>query len=105
MQSSFVCGELLGYFLRSLDHPEMEGLGLYHEVVAIRDLLLNLSNLLAGEARYDTVHECSIHAACLFEPFLEVGTEVPQFNILIDAVLQHVAIQEDKFAREDDQTL
>ena len=105
MQTSLVGGELLGYFLRSLDHPEVEGLSLNHEVVAVTDLLLNLLDLIAGEARHDTVHEGSIHTASLLEPLLEVGTEVPQVDILIDTVLQHVTVQEDQLTGEDDQTL
>ena len=83
----------------------MEGLGLYNEVVAITDLLLNLLDLVAGEAWHDTVYECSIDATSLLEPLLEVGTQVPQVDILIDAILQHMAIEEDQLTREDDQAL
>ena len=63
MQSSLVGGELSLDFLRSLDDPQVEVLSLYDEVVAIADLLLNLSNLLAGESRNDAVNQRSIDAA------------------------------------------
>ena len=83
----------------------MEVLGLYDEVVAIADFLLNLGNLLAGEARNDTVYKGSVNAARLVEPLLEVSRQLPQFDILVDAILQHVAVEEDEFAGEDDKTL
>ena len=105
MQTSFVCGELLGYFLRSLDHPQVEGLCLYNEVVAITDLLLNLLDLITWEAWNNTVYECSVNAASLLEPLLEISTKVPKFDILIDTILQYVTIQEDQLAREDNESL
>ena len=105
VQTGLVGRKLLGHLPRGLDHPEVEVLGLYHEVVAIRNLLLDLFYLLAGEPRHDTVHQCGIDAAGLLEPFLEVGTEVPQVDILIDALLQHMTVQEDQFTGEDDQSL
>jgi len=105
VESGFVGGELGGYLLRGLDDPEVEVLGLYDEVVAIRDLLLNLGNLLAGEAGDNAVDECGIDAAGLLEPLLEAFAELPELNVLIDAVLQHVAVQEDELAGEDDEAL
>ena len=105
VEAGFVGREFLGYFLWCLDHPEVEGLSLDNEVVAITDLFLNLLDLIAWEAWYDTVYEGSVNATSLLEPLLEVGTEVPQVNILIDAVLQHVTVQENQLAREDDQSL
>jgi hypothetical protein len=83
----------------------VEGLSLYHEVVAIANLLLNLLNFIAWESRYDTVYEGSVNAASLLEPFLEVFAQVPKLDILIDAILQHVSVQEDQLTWEDDQTL
>ena len=56
VQSGLVGWELLCYLPRGLNHPEVEVLGLNHEVVAIRNLLLNLGDILAGEARHDTIH-------------------------------------------------
>ena len=50
METSFVCGELISYFLRSFNHPEVECLCLYNKVVAVRNLFLNLSNFLAWES-------------------------------------------------------
>ena len=83
----------------------MEVLGLYYQVVAIRNLLLNLGNLLAWESWYDTVNEGSIYATSLLEPFLEVVAKVPQLDLLINAILEHVAVQENQLAREDNQSL
>ena len=105
MESGLVGGEFLGYLLWSLDYPEVEGFSLYDEVVAIRNLLLNLSDFLAWEARNDTVYEGSVNATSLLEPFLEVVTQVPELDILIDAVLQYVSVQEDQLTWEDNQTL
>ena len=105
MQASLVGGELVGYFLRSLDDPEVEVFSLYDEVIAIANLLLNLSNLLAGESRHDTVYEGSVNATALVEPLLEVCGQLPQFDVLIDAILQHVTVQENKLTGEDDESL
>ena len=105
MQASLVGRELLSNLLWSLDDPEMEVLGLYDEVVAIADLLLNLGNLLAGEARNDTVYEGSVNTAALVEPLLEVCGQLPQLDVLIDAILQYVTVEENELAGEDDQTL
>ncbi len=105
MQTGLVSGELLGHFLRSLDDPEVEVLGLYDEVVAVTDLFLYLLDLIAGEARHDTVYESGIDTTGLVEPLLKVGTEVPQFDVFIDAVLQDVTIEEDQLTGEDNQSL
>ena len=82
MQASLVSGELLGNLFWCLDYPQVEVLGLYYQVVAIRNLLLNLGNLLAWESWYDTVNEGSIYATSLLEPLLEVVAKVPQLDIL-----------------------
>ncbi len=71
MQTGLVGGELLGYFLRSLDDPQVERLSLNHKVVAVADLFLNFGNLFAGEARHDAVNQRGINAASLLEPLLE----------------------------------
>lgn len=96
MQSCLVCGELLGNFLRSLDNPQVEVLCLNDEVVAIAHFLLNLSNLLAWETGNDTVYQGSIDTTALVEPLLEVCGQLPQLNVLVDAVLQYVAIEENQ---------
>ena len=105
MQSGLVGRELVGHLLRGLDHPQVEVLGLYDEIVAIADLLLDLCDLLTREARNDTVDEGGIHAAGLFEPGLEVFAKVPELDILIDTVLQHMTVQEDQLTGEDDEAL
>ena len=105
VQTSLVSRELLLNLLRCLNDPEVEVLSLYDEVVAIANLLLNLGNLLAGEARNDAVYESCIDTARLVEPLLEVSRQLPQLDVLIDAFFQHVAIEEDELAGEDDETL
>ena len=105
MQSSLVCRELIGNLLWSLNNPQVEVFGLYDEVVTIANLLLNLGNFFARESGYDTIYESSVNATTLVKPLLEVCTKVPQLNILINAILQHVAIQENELAGEDNQTL
>ena len=105
VQASLVSRELLGYFLRSLDDPQVEVLSLYDEVVAIADLLLNLLDFVAGEAGHDAVYQRSIDAAAFLEPLLEALAELPQFDVLLDAVLQYVTVQEYELAGEDNQAL
>ena len=115
VQAGLVGGELFGQLaqrevLGGLDDPQVEDFGLHYEVVGIADLLLDLSNLLAGEARHDAVNECGAHVAVFREPCLElliVGAEIifPQLNVLINALLQVVSVQEDQLARHDDKTL
>ena len=105
------CAKLLACHVLSLfDNPEVEDFCLYNEVVLVRNLLLNLSNLLAWESRNDTVYQCSANIAIVCKPALEsfvVSTEIlfPKFDILIDALLEVVTVQEDKLARHDDKTL
>ena len=115
VKSGFLCRELSAQFLARhilgfLDNPQVENLCLYHQVVFITDFLLYLCNLLAGEAGNDAVYQCSAYVAVFREPLLEtfiVGTEIvfPQFDILIDALLQVMAVEENQFARHDDETL
>ena len=102
METSLVSRELVGHFLGSLNHPQMEGLSLNNEVVAVTNLLLDLSNLLAGETWNDTVNECSVNTATVLKPLFESCRQLPQFDILIDAIFQHMTIEEDEFAGEDD---
>src|SRR5574344_1266316 len=71
METSFVCGELISYFLRSFNHPEVECLCLYNKVVAVRNLFLNLRKFLTWESWNDTIHESGINATSFFKPFLE----------------------------------
>ena len=105
VESSLVCGELFGHFLGGFNHPKVEVLGLHHQVVAIAYLLLNLCNLLARETGHDAVNECGIDAAALVKPLLELLGQLPQFDILVDAVLEHVTIEEYQLAGEDDESL
>ena len=98
------------HVLRFLDYPEVEDLGLYNEVVVVAYFLLNSSDILAREARNDTVHERCAHIVVFLEPLLEcliICAEVifPQLNVLADTVLEVVSVQEDQLARHKDQTL
>ena len=105
VKAGFVGGKFFGYALGSFDYPQVENFGLYHQVVVILQFFFDSGNIFAGESRYDTVYERSIYAASLFEPFFEIFTEVPQFDILIDGFFQFMAIEENKFAGKDDKAL
>ena len=114
MQTSLVSREFLAQFfashiLRTLDDPEMEYLSLYYEVVLISYLVLYLYDVLAWEARYDTVNECSAHVVVLLKPLGEslcllAKVRSPKLNILADAILKVMTVEEDKLARHDDKT-
>ncbi len=115
MQTGFLCGELLTqlldrHVLRFLDYPEVENLGLYNQVVCIAHFLLNSGDVLAGEARYDTIHQRCADIVVFREPLLKalvISAEVffPEFDVLIDALLEVVSVEEDQLARHDDKTL
>ena len=105
VETSLVCRELLCHFLWCLYHPEVECLCLYHEVVAIANLLLYLCNFLALETWNDTVNECGIYAATVVKPLLELLWKLPKLDVFVYSVLQHMAVEEDELAREDDKSL
>ena len=105
MESGLVGREFLCHFLRSLNHPEVEGLSLYHEVVAIAYLLLNLCNLLAWESRHDAVNECCVYTAAVVKPSLKLLWQFPELYIFVDAVFQYMSVEEYQLAREDDESL
>ena len=76
METSLLCGELLtkrsaSHVGRTLDNPEVEDLGLDHQVVGIAGTLLQLGDVLAWEAGNDAVNEGSANVAVLVEPLLE----------------------------------
>ena len=114
VQTGFVSRELClefsdGHVLRFLDNPEVENLSLYDEVVVVAHFLLNLSDIFAREARYDTVHECSADVVIFLEPVFEslvVSAEIifPELDVLTDAVFEVVSIEEDEFAGHEDKT-
>jgi glucuronate isomerase len=64
----------------------------------------NSSDIFAGESRHNTVYQSSIDTTSFLKPLLEVFTQVPQINILIDGFFQFMAVQENQFARENYQT-
>ena len=115
VQASLLCRELCAQVLdrhigRLLDYPEVEDLCLYNEVVCIRNLLLDVSNLLTWESGNDTVYQCSAYVVVFLYPLLEsfvVCTEIilPQLDVLTDALLQMMTVQEDQLTRHDDQAL
>ena len=114
VHACLVCGEFFCQLaerkvLGSFDNPQMEDFGLYNQVVGITDFLLNLRDFLTREARNDTVYQSSAYVAVLCEPGLEllvICAEVifPQFDVLVDAFFQVMAVQENQFARHDDKT-
>ena len=88
----------------------MENFGLHHHVIGIANALLDIGNLFARETGYDAIDQCSANVAVFGEPVLElliIGTEIifPKFNVLVDTLFQVVTIEEDKFARHDNQSL
>ena len=115
METSLLCGELLtkgsaSHVGRTLDNPEVEDLGLDHQVVGIAGTLLQLGDVLAWEAGNDAVNEGSANVAVLVEPLLEsciVLAEVilPEFDVLLDAILEVMSVEEDQLARHDDEAL
>ena len=74
-------------------------------MVVIAHTLAQLRGGIPRIPRDDTVHERRIHAAGLLEPGAEIRTQVPQVDVLADALLQVLAVLEDELAREDDETL
>lgn len=106
VKASLLCRELLLHLLDRhvlclLDDPEMEALSLHDEVILVADLLLNLFDGITWESRNDTVNEGSAYVAVLCEPLLETlifsaHISLPKLNILIDAVLKMVTIEEDE---------
>ena len=105
IQSGFVGREFGSYFLRCFNYPQMENFGLHHHVVIVLQFFFDSRNILARESRYDTVNQCSIHTTSLFKPLLEVISQVPKLNILIDGFFQLVSVQENQFTGEDNQSL
>ena len=88
----------------------MEDFALHDEVVGIANLLLNLCDFLARESRNDAVNECCANVVVLGEPLLELGivlaeVVLPEFDVLIDALLEVVSIEEDELTRHDDKSL
>ena len=101
---------LYSHVLCLLDNPEVEAFSLNHEVVLVANLLLDFLDGVAWESRHDTVYQSSAYEAVVCEPSLEalvVSTHVlfPEFDILVDALLQVVSVQEDELARHKDHTL
>ena len=98
------------HVLRFLDYPEVEDLSLYNEVVVVAHFLLDLGDVFAREARYDTVHEGSADVVVFLEPLLEAGivcSEIvlPELDVLADAVFEVVTVEEDQLTGHEDQTL
>ena len=105
IQASLVCRELSSNRFWSLDHPEMEDLALYNEVVLESDTLVDLVNGVLRISRNDPVYECAVNTASLLEPCLEAFSEIPKVNVLIDALLELLAVKEDELTRKDDESL
>ena len=105
IQSCLISRELFGNFLRSFNHPQMEDFSLNNQVIIVLQFFFDSSNIFARESRNNTVYQCCIYATSFFKPSLELITQVPQFNILINSFFQLMSIQENKFARENNQTL
>ena len=110
MSREFLLHLLYGHVLSLLDYPEVEALSLDYEIVLVANLLLDFLDGIAWEAWYDAVYEGSAYIAVIGKPLLEaliVGAHVflPKLDILVDALLQVMAIEEDELARHQDHTL
>ena len=81
----------------------MEDFSLDHQVIVILQFFFDSCNILAGKSRNYTVYQRSIYTTGFFKPSLKFFAQIPQLNVLIDRFFQFVTIQENKFAREDDQ--
>ncbi len=106
----FLLHLLYSHILGLLDYPEVEALSLYHEVVLIAYLLLDFLDGVAWESWHDAVNECGAYIAVICEPLLEalvICTHVffPKLDILVDALLEMVTVQEYQFARHQNHTL
>ena len=73
----------------------MEDLALYHEVVLVADALVDLVDGVLRVAGNDTVNEGAVYSASLLEPCLEAFSEVPEVDVLVDALLEFLAVEED----------
>ena len=105
VQAGFVGGELGGNLLGSLDHPQVENLGLVQQMVVVTGTLAQLGGGVARITRDDTVYQGAVHAAGAFEPGAEFRTQVPQLDVLADALFQVFTVFEDELAGEDDKAL
>ena len=105
IQTSLVCWELCSNRFWSLVHPKMEDLALYNEVVLEADALVYLVNSVLRITWNDSVYECAVYTASLLEPCLEAFSEIPKVDVLIDALLELLAVKEDELARKDDESL
>lgn len=105
VQAAFCSRELLRHAFRCFDDPEVECFALHDELVFVLQFLLNLFDVLAGEARHDTVHQRGIHAACPFEPCREIPAELPEVDVLSDDSLQVMPVLENQFAGKNNQSL
>ena len=103
VQACLVSREFFGNLLRSLNNPQMEDFSLDHQVIVILQFFFDSCNILAGESRNYTVYQRSIYTTGFFKPSLKFFAQIPQLNVLIDRFFQFVTIQENKFAREDNQ--
>ena len=83
----------------------MEDLAFHNKIVVISDTLMNLLDGILRITWNDTVNECTIYSASLFEPCLEAFSKIPKVNILIYALLEFLTVKEDKFTWKDDESL
>ena len=83
----------------------MEDLTLYNEIVLESDALVDLIDGVLWISWNNAVHQSAVYSACLLEPCLEALTEIPEVDVLIDALLEFLAVKEDKLAWEDDESL
>ena len=83
----------------------MEDLGLVEEVVLVADPLAEGGSVVPRISRDDPVDKGAVDAAGGLEPLGETFTELPEVDILTDALLEMFAVFKNQFAGEEDETL
>ena len=104
IQPGLVGREFHCNFLRRLDDPEMEDLGFHHQPVFVACTVEKFGDVVFRIARNYSVHQSAVYAASGFKPVTEIFTQIPEFDVLAYAFLQFLSVQENKFARKDDET-
>ena len=83
----------------------MENLSLDDKVILEADALMNLVDRILRITWHNAVNECTVDTASLFEPCLETFSEIPQVDVLVNALLEFLSVKENEFAREDNESL
>ena len=83
----------------------MENLSLHYKLVIVSYAFMDLVDGILRVSRNYAVNKSAINATCLLEPCLEALTEVPEVDVLIDALLEFLTIKEDQFTWKNNESL